>query len=155
MGVWWHALAFVTHERSKMSHKPGRNVTQAGPKCHTRAKMSHSHVIIHIIDPYRSLIICRNVEQPEVWTKFSSITLPLIQIEFRRSYYDVYSSWISWIYRDNAYCIQLNFCKIVMNKNSHDRNILVQQKLPIRIQCLNQFLTQTISQADVSPPLSF
>ena len=29
-----------------MSHKPGRNVTQAGPKCHTRAKMSHSHVII-------------------------------------------------------------------------------------------------------------
>ena len=46
MGVWWHALAFVTHERPKMSHKPGRNVTQAGPKCHTRAKMSHSHVII-------------------------------------------------------------------------------------------------------------
>ena len=46
MGVWWHALAFVTHERAKMSHKPGRNVTQAGPKCHTRAKMSHSHVII-------------------------------------------------------------------------------------------------------------
>ena len=31
-----------------MSHKPGRNVTQAGPKCHTRAKMSHSHVIIFI-----------------------------------------------------------------------------------------------------------
>ena len=29
-----------------MSHKPVRNVTQAGPKCHTRAKMSHSHVII-------------------------------------------------------------------------------------------------------------
>ena len=29
-----------------MSQKPGRNVTQAGPKCHTRAKMSHSHVII-------------------------------------------------------------------------------------------------------------
>ena len=48
MGVWWHALAFVTHERAKMSHKPGRNVTQAGPKCHTRAKMSHSHVIIMI-----------------------------------------------------------------------------------------------------------
>ena len=47
MGVWWHALAFVTHERAKMSHKPGRNVTQAGPKCHTRAKMSHSHVIIY------------------------------------------------------------------------------------------------------------
>ena len=46
MGVWWHALAFVTHERAKMSHKPVRNVTQAGPKCHTRAKMSHSHVII-------------------------------------------------------------------------------------------------------------
>ena len=46
MGVWWHALAFVTHERAKMSHKPGRNVTQAGPKCHTRAKMSHSHVVI-------------------------------------------------------------------------------------------------------------
>ena len=46
MGVWWHALAFVTHERAKMSHKPGRNVTQAGPKCHTRAKMSHCHVII-------------------------------------------------------------------------------------------------------------
>ena len=45
-GVWWHALAFVTHKRAKMSHKPGRNVTQAGPKCHTRAKMSHSHVII-------------------------------------------------------------------------------------------------------------
>ena len=49
MGVWWHALAFVTHERAKMSHKPGRNVTQAGPKCHTRAKISHSHVIIHWI----------------------------------------------------------------------------------------------------------
>ena len=49
MGVWWHALAFVTHERAKMSHKPGRNVTQAGPKCHTRAKMSHSHVIINDI----------------------------------------------------------------------------------------------------------
>ena len=46
MEVWWHALAFVTHERAKMSHKPGRYVTQAGPKCHTRAKMSHSHVII-------------------------------------------------------------------------------------------------------------
>ena len=46
MGVWWHALAFVTHERAKMSLKLGRNVTQAGPKCHTRAKMSHSHVII-------------------------------------------------------------------------------------------------------------
>ena len=46
MGVWWHVLAFVTHERAKMSHKQGRNVTQAGPKCHTRAKMSHSHVII-------------------------------------------------------------------------------------------------------------
>ena len=42
MGVWWHALAFVTHERAKMSHKPGRNVTQAGPKCHTRAKISQS-----------------------------------------------------------------------------------------------------------------
>ena len=49
MGVWWHALAFVTHERAKMSHKPGRNVTQAGPKCHTRAKMSHSHVIMSFI----------------------------------------------------------------------------------------------------------
>ena len=47
MGVWWHALTFVTHERAKMSHKPVRNVTQAGPKCHTRAKMSHSRVIIH------------------------------------------------------------------------------------------------------------
>ena len=46
MAVLWHALAFVTHERAKMSHKPGRNLTQAGPKCHTRAKMSHSHVII-------------------------------------------------------------------------------------------------------------
>ena len=46
MGVWWHALAFVTHERAKTSHKPGRNVTQAGPKCHTRDKMSQSHVII-------------------------------------------------------------------------------------------------------------
>ena len=32
MGVWWHALTFVTHERAKMSHKPVRNVTQAGPK---------------------------------------------------------------------------------------------------------------------------
>ena len=32
--------------RAEMSHKPGRNVTQAGPKCHTRAKMSHSHVIM-------------------------------------------------------------------------------------------------------------
>ena len=32
-----------------MSHKPGRNVTQAGPKCHTRAKMSHSHVIMRVI----------------------------------------------------------------------------------------------------------
>ena len=50
MGVWWHALSFVTHERAKMSHKPGRNVTQAGPKCHTRAKMSHSHVIIQDIN---------------------------------------------------------------------------------------------------------
>ena len=50
MGVWWHALAFVTHERAKMSHKQGRNVTQAGPKCHTRAKMSHSHVIISVSD---------------------------------------------------------------------------------------------------------
>ena len=57
MGVWWHALAFVTHERAKMSHKPGRNVTQAGPKCHTRAKMSHSHVIMYINDLAN---ICRN-----------------------------------------------------------------------------------------------
>ena len=55
MGVWWHALAFVTHERAKMSHKPGRNLTQAGPKCHTRAKMSHSHVIMLIIDRYSCL----------------------------------------------------------------------------------------------------
>ena len=44
--IWWYAIAFVTHERAKMSYKPGRNVTQAGPKCHTRAKMSHSHVIM-------------------------------------------------------------------------------------------------------------
>ena len=34
-----------------MSHKQGRNVTQAGPKCHTRAKMSHSHVIMPDTDP--------------------------------------------------------------------------------------------------------
>ena len=38
---------------------------------------------------------------------------------------------------------------MVMNKNNPDRNILIQQKLPIQIQCFNQFLTQTTSQADV------
>ena len=59
MGVWWHALAFVTHERAKMSHKPGRNVTQAGPKCHTRAKMSHSHVIIGH-NEYSHPVFCGN-----------------------------------------------------------------------------------------------
>ena len=37
-----------------------------------------------------------------------------------------------------------------MNKNNRDGNILIQQKLPIRIQCISQFLTQTKSQADVS-----
>ena len=60
MGVWWHALAFVTHERSKMSHKPGRNLTQAGPKCHTRAKMSHSHVIMLLYHYYPGLDITKN-----------------------------------------------------------------------------------------------
>ena len=38
-----------------MSHKPGRNVTQAGPKCHTRAKMSHSHVIMADQAPMNTL----------------------------------------------------------------------------------------------------
>ena len=71
MGVWWHALAFVTHERAKMSHKPGRNVTQASPKCHTRAKMSHSHVIIQdtrrMWFEYRlSCFISRSCEVPKV-----------------------------------------------------------------------------------------
>ena len=34
-----------------------------------------------------------------------------------------------------------------MNKNNRDPNIIIQQKLPIRFQCINQFLTQTTSQA--------
>ena len=66
MGVWWHALAFVTHERAKMSHKPGRNVTQAGPKCHTRAKMSHSHVIM-LLWCESAYDVKQTVEWPMIW----------------------------------------------------------------------------------------
>ena len=46
---------------------------------------------------------------------FSSITLPLTLHEFRRFYYDIYSSRISWIYRDKrgTYCL---FCKMVIDK---------------------------------------
>ena len=40
--------------------------------------------------------------------KFSSIMLPLTLIEYRRSCYDIYWSWISWMYRDKAYYSQLN-----------------------------------------------
>ena len=61
MGVWWHALALVTHERAKMSHKQGRNVTQAGPKCHTRAKMSHGHVIMKNYCGFKTKSCCSNV----------------------------------------------------------------------------------------------
>ena len=41
--------------------------------------------------------------------------LPLTLHEFRRFYYDIYSSWISWIYRDKhgTFCF---FCKMVINK---------------------------------------
>ena len=72
MGVWWHALAFVTHERAKMSHKPGRNVTQAGPKCHTRTKMSHSHVIIlhselYVLNQLEQLKRLRSDDYPYHW----------------------------------------------------------------------------------------
>ena len=59
--------------------------------------------------------------------------------DFRCSYYDVNSSWISWIYIDKAYYFQLNFSKMAINKNNGDRNILIQQKFPIRFQCINQF----------------
>ena len=40
-----------------MSHKPVRNVTQAGPKCHTRAKISHSHVIMLHYDVAWSVVV--------------------------------------------------------------------------------------------------
>ena len=41
--------------------------------------------------------------------------LPQTLHDFRRFYYDIYSSWISWIYRDKhgAFCF---FCKMVTNK---------------------------------------
>ena len=68
--------------------------------------------------------MCRNAQQPN----------------FRCSYYDVYSSWISWIYLDKPYYFQLNFSKMVTNENNRDRNILIQQKFPIRFQCINNFL---------------
>ena len=73
MGVWWHALAFVTHERAKMSHKPGRNVTQAGPKCHTRAKMSHSHVIIADTPPL--LLHYDDVIMDAIASQITSLTI--------------------------------------------------------------------------------
>ena len=45
-----------------------------------------------------------------------SITLPLTLNKFRRFYYDIYSSWMSWICRHKAlYCFCL-FCKMVINK---------------------------------------
>ena len=70
---------------------------------------------VNIPDPPRSWIMCKNIKQPDVWTKFSSITLPLTLHEFRCFYYDIYSSWISWIYRDKhgTFCF---FCKMVINK---------------------------------------
>ena len=41
--------------------------------------------------------------------------------ELRGSYCDIYSSWI---YRCNVYYFQLKFCKMTIDKNSRDRNIL-------------------------------
>ena len=45
----------------------------------------------------------------------SSITLPLTLHEFRRFYYDIYSSWISWTYRGKHGTLCF-FCKMVINK---------------------------------------
>ena len=73
---------------------------------------------VNITNPPRSWIMCKNIWQPDVWTKFSSIALPLTLHGFRRFYYisgDIYSSWISLIYRDKhgTFCL---FSKMVMNK---------------------------------------
>ena len=71
------------------------------------------------------------------------------------SLYDVFSSWISLFYRDKANYFLLIFFKMVIPKISRDRNILNQHNLPIRIQCINTFLTQTTSQSDVSAVYRF
>ena len=63
-------------------------------------------------------IMCRNVQQQDILTIFSSITLPFTL--------NVYSSWISWIYRDKAYYFQLIFSKMIINKNKCGRNILIE-----------------------------
>ena len=60
------------------------------------------------------------------WQYFRQLTLPFTLNDFRCSYYDVYSSWISWIYRDKAYYFHLNFSKMIINKNKCGRNILIE-----------------------------
>ena len=46
-----------------------------------------------------------------------SLSLSLSTInEFSSSYYNIYSTWNSWIYRDNAYLIQPKFCQMIINE---------------------------------------
>ena len=62
-------------------------------------------------------------------------------MKFLRIYIIIYSFRISWIYRDKSWLILLVL--LIGNKqNNRDRNILIQQMLPIQIQCINRFLTQ-------------
>ena len=71
---------------------------------------------MNITDPPRSWIMCKNIYQPDgrqdnVFVDYVTLTLH----EFRRFYHDIYSSWISWIYRDKhgTFCL---FYKMVINK---------------------------------------
>ena len=43
-------------------------------------------------------------------------------------------------------------CEMVINKNNRDRNILIKQKLPTRIRCINRFCLKITSQFDVFAP---
>ena len=95
MGVWWHALAFVTHERAKMSHKPGQNVTQAGPKCHTRAKMSHSHVVILIHVVIKVIYVCKRGPR-RTFNQRWFLTITQISIIM-----DEIASWLSYLFNGN------------------------------------------------------
>ena len=71
---------------------------------------------MNITDPPKSWIMCKNIYQPDgrqdnVFVDYVTLTLH----EFRRFYHDIYSSWISWIYRDKhgTFCL---FYKMVINK---------------------------------------
>ena len=78
-----------------MSHKPVRNVTQAGPKCHTRAKMSHSHVIINfnsLMRPDSSLTSQTPIQQQTV---FPPQTVSAIKIQVNKNKFTLVANLVS------------------------------------------------------------